>query len=35
MLARAQRLREETPGALQRADLMFASSPQPWCMTRF
>jgi predicted acetyltransferase len=35
LLARAQRIREETAGALRRADAMFSSSPLPWCMTQF
>jgi predicted acetyltransferase len=34
-LARAQRVREETPGSLRLATAMFDSDPAPWCPTRF
>jgi predicted acetyltransferase len=34
-LARANRVKEHTPGALRRADAMFASDPQAWCCTEF
>jgi len=34
-LARAGRVVELRPGALARADAMFASSPMPWCSTDF
>lgn len=34
-LARAGRVREETAGALRRADAMFACEPQAWCCTGF
>jgi predicted acetyltransferase len=34
-LARAGRVDELTPGALARADAMFASEPLPWCETDF
>ena len=34
-LARAGRVREETRGALKRADAMFACEPQAWCCTGF
>ena len=34
-LARAERVTELTPGALQRADRMFASHPAPICTTHF
>jgi predicted acetyltransferase len=34
-LARAERVAELTPGALLRADLMFAASPPPICTTHF
>ena len=34
-LARAERVAERTPGALLRADHMFASSPPPVCTTNF
>ena len=30
-LARAGRVEERAPGALQRADALFASEPAPWC----
>lgn len=35
LLARAGRVEESTPGALSRADAMFACNPEPWCATRF
>ena len=35
MLARAGRIREETPGALLRATAMFAGDRLPWCLTMF
>lgn len=35
VLRRAGRVREETAGALARADAMFASEPAPWCATFF
>jgi predicted acetyltransferase len=34
-LSRACRVRENTPGALRRADAMFACEPQAWCCTDF
>jgi predicted acetyltransferase len=34
-LAAAGRLTERTPGALWRADQLFASDPTPWCTTPF
>jgi predicted acetyltransferase len=34
-LARAGRVHEQTPGAIRRADAMFASDPAPWCTTEF
>jgi len=34
-LSRAERVAELTPGALLRADRMFASSPPPVCTTHF
>jgi predicted acetyltransferase len=34
-LAAAGRLTERTPGALWRADRLFASDPAPWCTTQF
>lgn len=34
-LAAAGRLTERTPGALRRADHLFASDPPPWCTTSF
>jgi predicted acetyltransferase len=34
-LARAGRAEERTPGALRRADAMFASERAPWCATMF
>lgn len=34
-LARAARVEERTPGALARADALFASDPAPWCGTPF
>jgi predicted acetyltransferase len=34
-LARAQRVTEQTPGALERAALMFTSDPIPYCQTHF
>jgi predicted acetyltransferase len=34
-LARAGRVTELAPGALARADALFASYPQPWCTTGF
>jgi predicted acetyltransferase len=34
-LARAERVAERTPGALLRADRMFAASPPPLCTTHF
>jgi predicted acetyltransferase len=34
-LARAERVAELTPGAVSRADRMFAASPPPICTTRF
>jgi predicted acetyltransferase len=34
-LARAGRVEERTPGALRRADAMFASDRPPWCATMF
>jgi predicted acetyltransferase len=34
-LARAERVAERTPGALLRADRMFAASPPPVCTTHF
>jgi len=34
-LGAAGRVEERRPGALQRADAMFASSPAPWCPTHF
>ena len=34
-LGRAGRVDELRPGALARADLMFASEPAPWCQTQF
>ncbi|HEV2894095.1 MAG TPA: sterol carrier protein domain-containing protein, partial [Actinomycetota bacterium] len=34
-LARAERVTELTPGALLRADRMFATSPPPICTTHF
>lgn len=34
-LARAGRVEELTPGALRRADALFASEPAPWCATPF
>ncbi|HYT26449.1 MAG TPA: sterol carrier protein domain-containing protein, partial [Actinomycetota bacterium] len=34
-LGRAGRVREGRPGALARADAMFASDPAPWCSTDF
>lgn len=34
-LARAGRVREVTPGALEKADAAFSSSPQPWSATWF
>ena len=34
-LARAERVAELTPGALARADRMFAASPPPLCTTHF
>ncbi|HST89614.1 MAG TPA: GNAT family N-acetyltransferase [Ktedonobacterales bacterium] len=34
-LARAGRVRELRPGALRRADALFASDPEPWCGTSF
>ncbi|MCU0267743.1 MAG: GNAT family N-acetyltransferase [Acidimicrobiales bacterium] len=34
-LARAGRVQERTPGALRRADALFAWSPQPFCTTKF
>jgi len=30
-LARAGRVEERAPGALERADALFASEPAPWC----
>lgn len=34
-LARADRVKEQIPGALRRADVMFASEPEAWCCTGF
>ena len=34
-LARADRVNELTPGALRRADALFASDRTPWCCTMF
>lgn len=34
-LSRAGRVVEERPGALSRADALFASDPAPWCTTDF
>lgn len=34
-LARASRIVERTPGALRRADALFAAAPAPWCGTDF
>jgi predicted acetyltransferase len=34
-LARAGRVREKSPGALARADRLFATSPAPYCRTMF
>jgi len=34
-LAAAGRVVERTPGALWRADRLFASDPAPWCTTSF
>jgi predicted acetyltransferase len=34
-LARARRVTEHTPGALRRADAMFACDPPAWCCTDF
>ena len=34
-LAAAGRVRELTPGAIARADRMFAVQPTPWCSTNF
>ncbi|MCH8109000.1 MAG: sterol carrier protein domain-containing protein, partial [Chloroflexi bacterium] len=34
-LLRAGRVREETPGAIRRADSMFAAELQPWCVQQF
>jgi predicted acetyltransferase len=34
-LARAGRVEERTPGALRRADALFASDRAPWCVTMF
>jgi len=34
-LGRAGRIREHTPGSLERADRLFASSQPPWCDTEF
>jgi predicted acetyltransferase len=34
-MARAGRVRELRPGALRRADALFASDPAPWCGTPF
>jgi hypothetical protein len=34
-LGRAGRVREGRPGALARADAMFASDRAPWCSTDF
>lgn len=34
-LAAGGRVLERTPGALQRADLMFSTTPFPWCTTSF
>jgi predicted acetyltransferase len=34
-LAEAGRVDERTPGALERADAMFASTPAPWCVVDF
>jgi len=34
-LERAGRAEERTPGAVARADLMFASDPPPWCSQEF
>ena len=34
-LARAGRVQELTPGALRRADALFASDRAPWCATMF
>ncbi len=34
-LARAGRVLEQAPGALARADAMFATDPAPWCTTGF
>jgi len=34
-LARAGRVLEQVPGALARADAMFAGEPAPWCTTTF
>jgi predicted acetyltransferase len=34
-LARAERVAERTPGALLRADRMFAADPPPMCTTHF
>jgi Sterol carrier protein domain len=34
-LARAERVAELTPGALLRADRMFAANPAPICTTHF
>lgn len=34
-LARADRIRELTPGAIERADHFFATAPAPWCGSDF
>lgn len=34
-LARANRITEVVPGAIERADRFFASTPAPWCRTDF
>jgi predicted acetyltransferase len=34
-LAAAGRVLERTPGALRRADLLFSTTPTPWCTTGF
>jgi predicted acetyltransferase len=34
-LARAGRVEERTPGALRRADILFAADHTPWCATMF
>jgi len=34
-MAAAGRVDERTPGALERADLLFSSNPPPWSTTSF